>query len=233
MFSENVVSLVALHSDLVSDGKGGCASITVRGSCVTSGKDGLSDGLNVVVADDGSSLNVLDDGLAGNGGGDGVWDGPGNVDGGGDLDDLLDWLDDIIGDIVGPGNIVGLVDNVGLLLDGDDGGVDLGGSTESSGDGNVKLGDGWLENLGGVAGNVGGGSKVNLLADLGWGLVDGGDGGSDDGGGAVGSWGRDGGSDGQGGSDGSVRGGGEESSGWGSTASSGQECEDDQWVHFE
>ena len=214
MFSENVVSLVALHSDLVSDGKGGCASITVRGSCVTSGKDGLSDGLNVVVADDGSSLNVLDDGLAGNGGG--------------DLDDLLDWLDDIIGDIVGPGNIVGLVDNVGLLLDGDDGGVDLGGSTESSGDGNVKLGDGWLENLGGVAGNVGGGSKVNLLADLGWGLVDGGDGGSDDGGGAVGSWDRDGSSgDGHGGSDGSVRGGGEESSGWGSTASSGQECEDD------
>jgi len=61
------------------------------------------------------------------------------VDGGGDLNDLLDGLDDIIGDIVGLGDLVGLVDDVGLLLDGDDGGVDLGGATESGGDGDVVL----------------------------------------------------------------------------------------------
>ena len=219
----------------MSDGKGGSAGITVRGGSIsqTFGDDGLGVGLNVVVVNDGSSLNTLDDGLTGDGGWDSVWDGPGNVDGGGDLNDLLDWLDDIIGDIVGPWNLIGLVDNVGLLLDGDDGGVDLGGSTESSGDGNVKLGDGWLEDLGGVAGNVGGGSKVDLLADLGWGLVDGGDWGSDDGGGAVGCGGRDGGGDGGsnggsvGGGDGSSVRGSAEDSRWGSTASSSQECEDD------
>ena len=125
-------------------------------------EDGGSDGLDVVVPDDGSTLDTLDDGLTGDGGGDGVWDGLGDVDGGGDLNDLLNGLDDIVGDIVGPGDLVGLVDDVGLLLDGDDGGVDLGASTEGSGDGNVEVGDGGLQDLSGVAGNVGGLAEVNL-----------------------------------------------------------------------
>jgi len=162
------------------------------------GEDRGSNGLNVVVTDNGSSLNTLDDWLTGDWGGDSVWDGLGNVDGGGNLNNLFNWLDDIIGDIVGPGNLVGLVDNVGLLLDSDDGGVDLGCSTESSWDGNVKVGDCWLEDLSGVAC-------------------------ADNGRGAVWSWDCDWGS----GNSGTVRGGSQEGSGWGSTASSGEECKDD------
>jgi len=151
-----IVSLVALQFNLVGIGNWGSG---VTGSGVSSvGNDGLSIGFNVVLTNDWGSLNVLDDWLALNWGWDSVWDGLGNVDGGWDFNDLLNWLDDIIGDIVGPWDIVGLVDNVGLLLDGNDGWVDLGGATESGWDGNVELWDGWLEDLSGVSGNVGGGA---------------------------------------------------------------------------
>jgi len=236
VFNEISLSLVAKTSfqNLGDGDSSGGSTVAKGGSCGVSvsgvGEDGGSDGLNVVVTDDGSSLNALDDWLTGDWGGDSVWDGLGNVDSGGDLNNLLDWLDDIIGDIVGPGNLVGLVDNVGLLLDSDDGGVDLGGSTESSWDGNIKLGDCWLEDLSGVAGNVGGLAQMNLLADLSGCLVDGGDGCADNGGSAVWSrcsncnWGS---------SDGAVGGGSQDGAGWGSTASSGEKSEDDQWVHFE
>ena len=156
------------------------------------GKEGSSHVVNVLVLDDGGTLNTLDDWLANNGGWDGVWDGLGNVDWGGDLNDLLNWLDDIIGNIVRLGDLVGFVDDVGLLLDGDNGRVDLGGAPESGGNSDVEVGDGWLENLSGVSGDVGGGAKVNLLVDLSWGLVDGGHWSTDNSGGAVGCWGRDG-----------------------------------------
>ena len=173
-----IVSLVALQFHLVGISNWGSG---VTGSGVSSlGKDWLSIGLNVVVANNWGSLNVLDNWLALNWGWDTVWDGLGNVDSCWDLNDLLNWLDDVIRDIVGPWDFVGLVDNVGLLLDGDDGGVDLGGSTEGSWDGNVQVWDGWLQDLSGVSGNICGGAQVNLLADLSWGLVDGGDGGSHD-----------------------------------------------------
>ena len=142
-------------------GGGGAGNVVGGG-----GVGGGSDGLDVVLPDDGSTLDTLDDGLTGDGGGDGVGDGPGNVDGGGDLNDLLNGLDDIVGDIVGPGDLVGLVDDVGLLLDGDDGGVDLGASTEGSGDGNVEVGDGGLQDLSGVAGNIGGLAEVNLKTSV-------------------------------------------------------------------
>ena len=109
------------------------------------GKEGSSHGVNVLVLDDGGTLNTLDDWLANNGGWDGVWDGLGNVDWGGDLNDLLNWLDDIIGNIVRLGDLVGFVDDVGLLLDGDNGRVDLGGAPESGGNSDVEVGDGWGE----------------------------------------------------------------------------------------
>jgi hypothetical protein len=227
VFNEISLSLVAHSFQNLVDGDGsGGSAIGVSGM----GNDGGSDGLNVVVTDDGSSLDTLDDWLTSNWGGDSVWDRLGNMDSGGDLNNLLDWLDDIIGDIVGPGNFVGLVDNVGLLLDSDNGGVDLGGSTKSSWDSNVKIGDCWLEDLSGIAGDVGGLSQVNLLADLSGCLVDGGDRCADNGRSAV--WGRDcnwGSSNcNWGSSNGSAVGGSsQDGAGWGSTASSGEESKDD------
>lgn len=210
-----------------SDGGSG---VVEGGSGVSLSEDGgLGNGLDVVVSDNWGSLNVLDDGLTSNGGWDSVWDWPGNMDWGGDLNNLLDRLDDVIGDIDETGHVVGLLDDVGLLLDGHDGGVDLGGAAESAWDGDVQVWDGRLQDFGGVSGDVGGGAQVNLLADDGGCLLDGGDGCADDSGRAVGSGHGDGGGNG----DGAVRGGGQELSGRSSAASSGEKCEDDQWVHFE
>ncbi len=138
----------------LGDGNASGGSTIGKGSCCgisSIGEDGGSDSLDVVVTDNGSSLNTLDNWFTGDWGRDRVWDRLGNMDRGGDLNNLLDWLDDLIGDIIGPGNLIGLVNNVGFLLDSDDGRVDLSSSTESSWNGNVKVGDCWLEDLGGIA----------------------------------------------------------------------------------
>ncbi len=208
----------------ITVGKGSCCGISSMGN------DGGSNGLNVVVTDNGSSLNALDDWLTSNWGGNSIWDRLGNMDSGGDLNNLLNWLNDIIGDIIGPGNLIGLVDNMGLLLDSDDGGVDLGGSTESSWDGNVKIWDCWLEDLSGIARDIGGLAQVNLLADLSGCLVDGGDWCANNSRSAV--WGWDcnwGSSNGNWGSSNSstIGSSSQDGSRWGSTASSGEKSKDD------
>ena len=132
----------------------------------------VGDGAAVDVLDDGGGLDPLDDVSAADGHGHGDLVGPLDVDGGGDLDDLLDVLDDVIGDSVWLLNMDGLVDDVVLNGGVDDGGGDGLGSLKGSGHSDVDLGDHWLEDLGVVSGDVGLGAVVDLLGHLlGW-LVD-------------------------------------------------------------
>merc|ERR1712122_250299 len=130
-------------------------------------ESGLGDNVGVVVSDNGSSLDLLDDGVTLNG--------SGHMDGSGHLNDSLDVLDHIIGDIVGFLNGDGLVNGVDLLLDLDNSGVDGLGALQGGGHGDLEVGDGGFQDLGGVSGDVGGLSQMNLFGDDGSGLVDGSD----------------------------------------------------------
>ena len=97
----------------ISDGSGMMTGIS-DGSGMESG---LGDNVGVVVSDNGSSLDLLDDGVTLNGSGHFNGNGFGHMDGSGHLNDSLDVLDHIIGDIVGFLNGDGLVNGVDLLLD--------------------------------------------------------------------------------------------------------------------
>jgi len=137
------------------------------GSCVVSG---------VGVLDDGGGPGDLDDVLSSD------WDWDGHmvwllhVDWGGHLDQLLNMNGDVVWDGVWLLHMDRLVDDVGLLLDLDDSWVDLLGSLQGSWHSDADVWDGWLEDLGVVAGDVGLLSVVDLLGDLLWSLVDGDDG---------------------------------------------------------
>jgi len=135
-----------------------------------SGVDGrVGDGASVHVLDDGSGHGLLDDVSSTDWDWDGDLIGPLDVDGGWDLDHLLDVLDDVIGHVVGLLHVDGLVDDVllGPLLD--DGGGDAVGALEGGGHSNVDLGDHGLEDLGVVAGHVLLLGVVGLLGDhWGW-----------------------------------------------------------------
>merc|ERR1719336_3354964 len=166
-------------------------------------------GAGVGVLDDGGGAGDLDDVLST----DWDWDwhliGPLDVDGGGHLHDLLDVLDDVVGDGVGLLHVDGLVDDVVVDTGLDDGGGDRLSALESSGDSDVELGDDWLQHLGVVAGDVLLGAVVHLLGHhWGW-LVHGG-----------GGWGLDAGAVGGGHADGSWAG-GDSHSGGGSGDDSG------------
>merc|ERR1712156_240294 len=124
-------------------------------------ESGLGDNVGVVVSDNGSSLDLLDDGVT--------------LNGSGHFNDSLDVLDHIIGDIVGFLNGDGLVNGVDLLLDLDNSGVDGLGALQGGGHGDLEVGDGGFQDLGGVSGDVGGLSQMNLFGDDGSGLVDGSD----------------------------------------------------------
>ena len=119
-------------------------------------------------------LGPPDDGLAGNRGGDGNVVGGINVDGGGDLHDVLLVDRHIIGDLNATLDQDGVLDLVDLNLLLDDGGVVGNGSLEDSGDRDGKMRGGGLEDPGGVAGDEAGLAKVHLLGHHGGGLVDGG-----------------------------------------------------------
>ena len=95
------------------------------------------------------------------------------MDRGRDFDNLFDMFDDIVRDIVGLFNRDGLVDGVDFLLDGDSGGVGGHSSFQGSGDSNFEVGDGWFQDVGGIARDVRGLSQVNLFGDNGGRLVDG------------------------------------------------------------
>ena len=155
----------------ISDGSGMMTGIS-DGSGMESG---LGDNVGVVVSDNGSSLDLLDDGVTLNGSGHFNGNGFGHMDGSGHLNDSLDVLDHIIGDIVGFLNGDGLVNGVDLLLDLDNSGVDGLGALQGGGHGDLEVGDGGFQDLGGVSGDVGGLSQMNLFGDDGSGLVDGSD----------------------------------------------------------
>jgi len=162
-----------------NSGHGGGVGISVGGNggmvSITGVQElGLSDNVGVVVSDNGCALDSLHNRLAGNGVGHLNGDGLGDMDGGGDLDDSLNVFDDVIGGRVGFLDMDGLVDGVDLLLDLDDGGVDGLGTLQGGGDSDLEVGDGGLQDLGGVSGDVGGLSQVNLFGDDGGGFVDGG-----------------------------------------------------------
>ena len=167
------------------------------------GDSGGSVGAGVGVLDDGGGAGDLDDVLSADWDWDGDLIGPLDVDWGWDLHDLLDVLDDVVGDGVGLLHVHGLVDDVVVDAGLDDGGVDLLGALQGSGDSDVELGDDWLQDLGVIAGNVLLGAVVDLLGDHWGGLVHGG-----------GGWGLDAGAVGGGHADGG--GGGSDGDGWGS-----------------
>ena len=122
----------------------------------------------------GSGHGLPHDGLAL----DGDWDGDVvrsiNMDGSGDLDDLLGVEGSVIGSVVWLLDEDGVLDLVDLLLDLDDGSVDSLGSLQDGGDGDGKVRGGGLEDPGGVAGDKAGLAKVHLLGHHGGGLVHGG-----------------------------------------------------------
>ena len=136
-------------------------------------------------------LGPPDDGLAGNRGGDGNVVGGINVDGGGDLHDVLLVDRHIIGDLNATLDQDGVLDLVDLNLLLDDGGVVSNRALQDGGDRDGKMRGGGLEDPGGVAGDEAGLTEVHLLGDHGGGLVHGGDTGGL-GGGGEGSRGRGG-----------------------------------------
>jgi len=163
----------------VSSGK------TVSGHVTKSGGGGVavvgdSGGHNSVVGlgMDGRSDGLLDDGLTGNSDWVGNLVGGVYVDGGGDLDDFLGVERSVVGNLNTTFNIVGFVDGVDLGLLGDDGGVGGDGATEDGGDGDGEMRGGRFDDTGGVAGDVGGLTEMDLFGDDWLGLDDSGDTGS-------------------------------------------------------
>merc|ERR1712038_1997297 len=129
----------------------------------------------VRVGHHGLSKGLPHDGLSLHGNGDGDVVGSINMDGGGDLDDLLGVEGGVIRSIIRLVDEDGVLDLVNLLHGLDDWGVDSLGSPEDSWDSDGKMRGGWLDDPGGIAGNVVGLTEVDLLGDDGGGLVDGGD----------------------------------------------------------
>jgi len=123
----------------------------------------------------GGGLGSPDDRCAGDGGGHMHVVGSVNMDGGGDLDDVLLVDGHVIGDLNATLDQDGVLDLVDLNLLLDDGGVVSNGSPQDSGDRDGKMRGGGLEDPGGVAGDKAGLTEVDLLGDHGGGLVDGGD----------------------------------------------------------
>ena len=137
------------------------------------GGSGVSGNVVVMgVGDDGSGDGLLDDGLSLDS--HGVRDVVGgvNVDGGGDLHDLLGVVGGVIGDLDPPLDVHGLVDGVDLGLGLDNGSGDGLGSFEDGRDLDGKMRGGGLVDGGGVSGHVGGLTIVDLLGHNGGGLVD-------------------------------------------------------------
>jgi len=196
------------------DGGGWEGGTVVKESWGSGVSGGQSWGSGVVsgvgVLDDGGGPGDLDNVLSSD------WDWDGHmvwlldVDGGGHLDQLLHMNRDVVWDGVWLLHMNRLVDDVGLLLNLDDSWVDLLGSLQGSWHSDADVWDGWLEDLGVVAGDVGLLTVVHLLGDLLWSLVDGDDGLTLNRGGGVWGWHADGwGGDSQG------WGWGSDSQGWG------------------
>jgi hypothetical protein len=150
-----------------------------RSSSVSSGGSGVSSSrgsLDMVrVGHHGGSNGLLHDGLSLHGNGDGDIVGSINMDGGGDLDDLLGVEGGVIRSIVRLVDEDRVLDLVDFLHGLDNWGVDSLGSPQNSWDSNGQMRGGGLDDPGGVAGHVVGLAEVDLLGDDRGGLVDGGD----------------------------------------------------------
>jgi len=137
---------------------------------------GSRGGLDMVgVSHHGGGHGLLHDGLALHGNWVGNVVGSINMDGGGNLNDLLGVEGSVIGSIERLVDEDWVLDLVNLLHGLHNGGVDSLGSPEDGGDGDGKVRGGWLDDPGGVAGDVVGLAEVDLLGDDRGGLVDGGD----------------------------------------------------------
>jgi len=160
--------------DSWSSGVDSWSSGVGSGDSVDSG--GSRGGLDMVgVSHHGGGHGLLHDGLALHGNWVGNVVGSINMDGGGHLHDLLGVEGSVIGSIVRLVDKDWLLDLVNLLNGLHNGGVDSLGSPEDGGDGDGKVRGGWLDDPGGVAGDVVGLAEVDLLGDDRGGLVDGGD----------------------------------------------------------
>ena len=159
---------------MVTSGNGGSgvSSDSDRSSGV--GTDGDGSGNMVGVGHNGGGNGLLDDGLTLDSYGVGDIVGSINMDGGGDLNNLLGVEGGIIRDLDTSLNIDGLVDSVDLGLGLDNGGTDRLATTENSGDLDGKMRGGGLVDGGSVSRDIAGLAQVNLLGDDGGGLVDGG-----------------------------------------------------------
>jgi len=161
---------------MVSDGQGSDGSGVMTGISDRSVmKSGLGDNVGVVMSDNGSSLDLLDNGMTLNRCRYIIGNRFGHMDGSGHLNDPLDMFDHVIGNIVGLLNRDGLVNGVDLLLDLDNGSIDGLGALQGGRDGDLEVGDGGFQDLGGVSGDVSGLSQVDLFGDDGSGFVDGSD----------------------------------------------------------
>ena len=143
---------------------------------IAEGGDGGGGGLDVVgVGHHGGGHGLPHDGLSLDGDWDGDVVGSVNMDGGGNLNDLLGVEGGVEGGIVRLVDEDGVLDLVNLLHGLDNGGVDSLGSPEDGWDGDGKVRGGGLDDPGGVAGHVVGLTEVDLLGDDRGRLVDGGD----------------------------------------------------------
>ena len=102
---------------MVSYGQGSDSGVMTGISDRSVMKSGLGDNVGVVMSDNGSSLDLLDNGMTLNRCRYIIGNGFGHMDGSGHLNDPLDMLDHVIGNIVGLLNRDGLVNGVDLLLD--------------------------------------------------------------------------------------------------------------------
>ena len=103
---------------MVSDGQGSDGGGVMTGISDRSVmKSGLGDNVGVVMSDNGSSLDLPDNGMTLNRCRYIIGNRFGHMDGSGHLNDPLDMFDHVIGNIVGLLNGDGLVNGVDLLLD--------------------------------------------------------------------------------------------------------------------
>jgi len=152
------------------------SGVSSRGVASVANSGGSGGSLDMVrVGHHGLSKGLPHDGLSLHGNGDGDVVGSINMDGGGDLDDLLGVEGSVIRSIVRLVDEDGVLDLVDLSDGLDNWGVDSLGSPEDSWDSDGKMRGGWLDDPGGVAGHVVGLAEVDLLGDDRGGLVDGGD----------------------------------------------------------
>jgi hypothetical protein len=137
----------------------GCSSSV---SVVGNGKRGS---YGVVMGDgvDGWGKCLLDDWLTSNSNWVGNVIGGINMDCDGHLNDLLLVDGNIIGNLDTSLDIDGLIDSVDLSLGGDNGRVDMVGTTENSWDSDGEMGCRWLDDAGGMTGHIGSLAVVNLL----------------------------------------------------------------------